>query len=1080
MLTQQRWSAARVTSARQMALVACILLCILLLVAPPVRSDPDGCVLAPHASALLEFNLAVDAAWDRRHVHAVEEVRAALEAIEGPVSDAHIIPIERRHALSSRVLHRAPAGSLVCRLPAAVPYSRVPQIVVLSFAGASLSGKSFLANQLLPFAAPEDSFALTRPEHPDAYTQDVSLYVVHPCAMAGTALSDTTIVYVDSPGLFRRDRASAFDAQILSVLHLLSSTMLWTSSSPVIDQAQLLALDLALEEGAILGALTKPHLVWTITSHPPAAPTADSNAAAQLSPLAIDAQYLDRMLNLTDSGATSGASSAVPQLRSHFRQDFKRFFASTTTVALPPPLAPSAAATGAAESPAAPLDPSAPGAHLSAEYRIARDELKAALWRSFDLQQDREATEPDTLTARARRRRRKKAPQAKQLADGTPINGRLLSAVVGVWAEQLTNSTAPIRAALLANAPPPPESALEPLSGPSFLALVISREADRMRAIYRSAMPPQASLPVATSILVASHRTARALALKGYGLITKPGAQPPTRPVDPAAPVLPPSARWLLALDADFSAGFSALSSLNAGMVIQAFDSGLMLSTSLLAHALGRLTLPTQDLFITTYREDALAKWGASIDRIRHLDEDAAAQGSAGELSLVREYTARFRAEVRAQVRTKREQNRDRTVEQKTNDARREFRELEWTALKAIGQSPPGPPAAFVDDRTKLALLAGNVTEEIDRLIAKLTRRFSDDLTAMEISGSQGSDPSVDSTKPVVVREDDEGLLSSDDASDLMTNFEHVVRDLARDMRRKMDSIAEDRRYKEKALAEAQADRCLSFARLAAQRVQQAAQSWSTPEGALWRFSAYIRTQVAIGSEETAIFCARNEDGSPAETISPTAVRSASDVAALFTGLESKLLSELAFRAEHARSLVAIVWLLSLWSLSTVFRILRRLRRGSKVNHALLPLQASAGSPCAAPWSLAATVVHALDAVTWVVSLPLGAAAAIALFFVPECTSAPTLAAEGAPVSLQFAAASSAASSSPSSFSSAAGLLSALPSAASVPLSSLSPSSSVGFVLCLVGWLACVSGLGLWEFRARRAQAQINKLRASE
>jgi hypothetical protein len=73
---------------------------------------------------------------------------------------------------------------------------------------------------------PRDVFTVGNTVQPE--TEDVSVYVIPACA---SPIAGTTMLLLDSPGLFSLNRLPVFDAQILAVLNLLSNVVLFNSLS---------------------------------------------------------------------------------------------------------------------------------------------------------------------------------------------------------------------------------------------------------------------------------------------------------------------------------------------------------------------------------------------------------------------------------------------------------------------------------------------------------------------------------------------------------------------------------------------------------------------------------------------------------------------------------------------------------------------------------------------------------------------------------------------------------------------------------------------------------------------------------
>ena len=59
-----------------------------------------------------------------------------------------------------------------------------------------------------------------------------------------------TLIFMDSPGLFAPNRAAIFDAQVLAVLNLLSSVVMYNSMN-IIDRSAIEKLSHAVDTGAL-------------------------------------------------------------------------------------------------------------------------------------------------------------------------------------------------------------------------------------------------------------------------------------------------------------------------------------------------------------------------------------------------------------------------------------------------------------------------------------------------------------------------------------------------------------------------------------------------------------------------------------------------------------------------------------------------------------------------------------------------------------------------------------------------------------------------------------------------------------
>ena len=204
-------------------------------------------------------------------------------------------------------------------------------VAVVAIAGGYRTGKSWFLNQLLP-PAPHGGFTVGHTT--EAQTQDVQLHIVPGCALRSQGIADEslTVLYLDTPGLFSADRYRVFDAQLLALLNLVSSVVLWNSQS-VVDRPAIEQLSSAMETAFLLSffssphpaepnssmeraALDRPHLLWLI-----------QNFHLQMTE-ATGREYLMRKLNQSDHGRTDGDS---------YTDHFQRFFASIDLLTFPAP-----------------------------------------------------------------------------------------------------------------------------------------------------------------------------------------------------------------------------------------------------------------------------------------------------------------------------------------------------------------------------------------------------------------------------------------------------------------------------------------------------------------------------------------------------------------------------------------------------------------------------------------------------------------------------------------------------------------------------------------------------------------------
>ena len=172
-------------------LCLCLLFCLFYL-SPCVCAD--DCVLESSAWVLLRFNL---------RVLSGESALGASSQVQIEVDN-----------------------STVARLQAVTT-----KLAVVSIIGPYRTGKSTLLNRLLPSNIPSAVFSVGHTVQP--HTEEVSVYVIPPCALPGAGIiglpPDTSLVFVDTPGLFAPNRVALFDAQLLAVLNLISSVVVYNN-----------------------------------------------------------------------------------------------------------------------------------------------------------------------------------------------------------------------------------------------------------------------------------------------------------------------------------------------------------------------------------------------------------------------------------------------------------------------------------------------------------------------------------------------------------------------------------------------------------------------------------------------------------------------------------------------------------------------------------------------------------------------------------------------------------------------------------------------------------------------------------
>ena len=207
------------------------------------------------------------------------------------------------------------------------------RVAVISIAGGYRTGKSFFLNQLLPpMSKGTGSITAGRfavGDTTEAQTQEVQVHVIPACALQSFGLQDPelTVLFMDTPGLFSPDRWKLYDSQLLALLNMLSSVILYNTKG-LVERNDIEHLSVAMETAFLLSFFTskdgseqrvdldRPHLLWLFQSFQFNMTTTNGR------------DYLLLKLNQTDSGQ-KGLHS--------FTDRFLRFFASLDARTFPYP-----------------------------------------------------------------------------------------------------------------------------------------------------------------------------------------------------------------------------------------------------------------------------------------------------------------------------------------------------------------------------------------------------------------------------------------------------------------------------------------------------------------------------------------------------------------------------------------------------------------------------------------------------------------------------------------------------------------------------------------------------------------------
>ena len=203
------------------------------------------------------------------------------------------------------------------------------RIAVVSIIGPYRTGKSTLLNQLLPDDVPKGVFSVGHTVQP--HTEEVSMYIVPPCALEGKSIAaETSLIFMDTPGLFAPNRAAIFDAQLLAILNLLSSAVMYNNFG-VIKRGEVEQLSDAIEAAFALSyyddaddsanKIDRPHLIWCMQNLQ--VELKDRNNQ-DISPKT----YIQSILNEIDQSANGTTS---------YSYKFNKFFASLDAFGVPYP-----------------------------------------------------------------------------------------------------------------------------------------------------------------------------------------------------------------------------------------------------------------------------------------------------------------------------------------------------------------------------------------------------------------------------------------------------------------------------------------------------------------------------------------------------------------------------------------------------------------------------------------------------------------------------------------------------------------------------------------------------------------------
>lgn len=203
------------------------------------------------------------------------------------------------------------------------------KLAIVSIVGPYRTGKSTLLNQLLPSDIPKGVFSVGHTVQP--HTEEVSIYIIPPCGLEGSSIAaETSLIFMDTPGLFANNRAAIFDAQLLAILNLVSSVMMYNNVG-VIRRAEVEQISHAIDAAFALSYyddtdgdanhIDRPHLIWCMQN---LMLDLKDKEGQDISPKS----YIQLTLNEIDASASNGTA---------YTYKFNKFFASLDSFPLPFP-----------------------------------------------------------------------------------------------------------------------------------------------------------------------------------------------------------------------------------------------------------------------------------------------------------------------------------------------------------------------------------------------------------------------------------------------------------------------------------------------------------------------------------------------------------------------------------------------------------------------------------------------------------------------------------------------------------------------------------------------------------------------